>query len=108
MQTNRRPQWRMHVDRSLEEGLKMAGAKPGRDPKAKFYIVVSDEYDNIVEGYGDEEHPDLVTALERIAEIEEELEGEGVAQPSFKLIRGVEIKVKKAGYVVDTDPDDED
>lgn len=107
MQTNRRP-WRMHVDRSMEEQQKMAGAKATRDPKAKFFIHVLNEYDNHVEGYADEEHPDLMTALERISEIEEEVLDETGNRPTFKLVRGVEIKVKKAGYTVDTDPDDED
>lgn len=106
MQTNRRP-WQMHVDRSLEEQQKMAGAKRQRDPKERFFIFVTDENDYAVEDYKDEEHPDLVTALERIGEIEDEMIGEG-NKPTFILIRGVEIKIKKAGYTVDTDPDDED
>ena len=95
VQTNRKP-WQMHQDDTLTTQRRITIEEP-----ARFYLTAIDEDGNGADPVIAEEYDTIDAVLDRCAEVELEFKDYGGSTPTFTIIKGHVVKVKKAGYVVE-------
>lgn len=95
MQTNVRQPWKMHQDDSLTTPRRIT-----IEPKATYFLTATDDDGCGCDPVINEECDSIEVVLQRCQEIEDDFKDYSGA-PTFYVVKGVEVKIKKAGYVVE-------